>query len=186
MFLSFPALYAQNEAEFWDIDKDGIQDSVVLDTARMKIICKLSTQDYKPIESMELENYGNLDYIMSDDSGFSYHNNWMRAGYSCYFGYEENTKRIRMIRMTRYEFGNAANDGSGESSVDLLTGEYSGSWNYFDYERLELFAIPTINTQMHFPAIYLEDFSDETYFSFGEKCAELYHEHKEKHQKSRE
>lgn len=105
MLLSFPTLYAQDEGGFWDIDKDGIQDSITLDSARMKIICKLSTQDYKPIESLELDNYGNLDYIKE---------------------------------------------------------------------------------HMSFPAIYLEDFSDETYFDFAKRCAALFHKYTEIHQESRE
>lgn len=186
MLLSFPALYAQDEGGFWDIDKDGIQDSITLDSARMKIICKLSTQDYKPIESLELDNYGNLDYIMVGDEGFSYTNNWMRAGYSCYFAYDEEKKRIRLVSMTRYEFGNAVGDGRGESGVDLLTGEYEGDWSYADYEISELFDLPTIKEHMPFPTIYLEDFSDETYFDFAKRCAALFHKYTKIHREGRE
>jgi len=187
ILLSIYALSAQDKdkARIWDIDKDGKPDYAVLDTTQMKIVCKLSTHNYIPIESMVIENYENQDYILLDDSGFGYYNNWMRAGYACYFGYDENKKRIRLVTMTRYEFGNAANDGSGESSINLLTGEYTGNWNYADYETLELFNIPAINTHMEFPEIYLEDFSDETYFDYGEKCAELYHKYKKIHQENR-
>ena len=80
--------------------------------------------------------------------------------------------------MSRYEFGNAANDGSGESSVNLLTGDYIGNWNYSDQETDILIKIPTIKTKMKFKNINLEDFAEETYFNYAEKCAELYHKHK--------
>lgn len=54
--------------------------------------------------------------------------------------------------MSRYEFGNATNEGSGESSVNLLTEDYIGNWNYFDHlannEEGELAKIPTIKTKM--------------------------------------
>ena len=80
--------------------------------------------------------------------------------------------------MSRYEFGPANNDGSGKSSVNLLTGDYIGNWNYSDLESDSLIKIPTIETKMKFKIINLEDFSDETYFNYSEKCSELYHKHK--------
>jgi hypothetical protein len=81
--------------------------------------------------------------------------------------------------MSRYEFGNAVQDGSGESSVNLLTGDYIGNWNYFDIVTDRLVKIPTIRKKMKFKPIILEDFSDDTYFNYAEKCAELYNRQKE-------
>ncbi len=78
--------------------------------------------------------------------------------------------------MSRYEFGNAANDGSGKSSVNLLTGDYIGNWNYYDETKNKLVKIPTIKTKMYFPKIYLEEFNDET--NYPEKCATLYYKYK--------
>lgn len=106
----------------------------------------------------------------------------MRTGYSAQFRFEKKEKRIRLIGMSRYEFGNAVNDGSGESSVNLLTGDYIGDWNYFDHfannEKGELIKIPTIKTKMVFRKIYLKDFTDEIPYDFTSKCAELYEKHK--------
>lgn len=96
---------------------------------------------------------------------------------------------MRLIGMDRYEFGNAANDGSGESSVNLLTGDYIGDWNYYDpsanEEAGELIKIPTIKTKMLFAKIYLEAFSEETYFGYAERCSELYSQRKEQEIKKR-
>jgi hypothetical protein len=86
---------------------------------------------------------------------------------------------IPLIGMNLYEFGNAANDGSGESSVNLLTDDYIGNWHYYDHEKDKLIAIPPIKTKMHFEKIYLESFSSDTYFDYATRCAELYHKYKE-------
>ena len=84
--------------------------------------------------------------------------------------------------MSKYSLGNASLDGSGESSVNLLTGDYIGNWNYFDplanNENGELVEIPTIRTKMKVKIINLENFSDETYFNYADKCEELYINHK--------
>lgn len=97
--------------------------------------------------------------------------------------YNNKTKKIQLIGMSRYEFGNAVHDGNGESSVNLLTADYIGDWNYFDHlannEEGELVKIPTIKIKMNFEVINLEDFDEEIYFDYAERCAELYHKYKE-------
>lgn len=166
-----------------DIDFDGINDTIYIDETEAVIVAQLSTQQFKKIKSQPLE-ITPQSFIEPTKNGFEFQNNWMRAGYANQFRYEKKEKRIRLIGMSRYEFGNAANDGSGESSVNLLTNDYIGEWNYFDHlandEQGELVKIPTIKTKMQFGKIYLEEFSDGSYFEFAEKCSELYYNHKEK------
>lgn len=154
------------------------------------IICKLSSEGFKvqksqPIKYLDETSSG----IGETKNGFELNNNWMRTGYSAQFRFEKKDKRIRLIGMNRYEFGNAVNDGSGESSVNLLTGDYIGDWNYFDHfannENGELIKIPTIKTKMVFRKIYLEDFTDEIPYDFTSKCAELYKKHKNVEMKKR-
>ena len=41
------------------------------------------------------------------------------------------------------------NDGSGESSVNLLTGDYIGNWNYYDKEKDEIFYKDDCKKSMH-------------------------------------
>ena len=161
-----------------DLDGDTINDTVYVDQATSKIICQLSTQHFKKLQSKALDMQHESAGVKATRSGFEYYNNFMRAGYANQFRYDAKTKQIQLIGMSRYEFGNAANDGSGESSVNLLTNDYIGNWNYFDHTKEELVKIPTIKTKMTFGKIYLHSFNDETYFTFAEKCAALYEKHK--------
>lgn len=166
-----------------DIDFDGINDTIYIDENEAVIVAKLSTQKFKKIKSQPLE-ITPQSFIERTKNGFQFVNHWMRAGYANQFRYEKKEKRIRLIGMSRYELGNAANDGSGESSVNLLTNDYIGEWNYFDHlandEKGELVKIPIIKTKMQFEKTYLEDFSDGSYFQFAKRCSELYYKHKEK------
>lgn len=161
-----------------DLDNDDVKDTVYVDSGRSVIICKLSTQQFRKMESQPIEIENESSGIRDAKGGFYYVNNWMRAGYSNQFRYDAKTKKVQLIGMSRYEFGNAANDGSGESSVNLLTGKYIGDWNYYDQEKEELTPVPTIKIKMPFGKIYLENFSDATYFGFAEKCSELFYERK--------
>ena len=161
-----------------DIDNDGKNDTIFIHVEKSTIVCKLSTLNYESISSKPIEILNEPSGIIETKNGFAFFNDWMRAGYKNQFRYNSKTKRIQLIGMSRYEFGNAANDGSGESSVNLLTGDYIGNWNYYDMEKDSLIKIPTIRTKMKFKTINLEDFSDETYFNYAEKCAELYHKYK--------
>lgn len=163
-----------------DMDNDGIKDNVYVDEERSVIVCELSSLQFRKIVSKPIEIINESSGIKDAKGGFYFNNNWMRAGYSNQFRYNAKTRKIQLIGMSRYEFGNAANDGSGESSVNLLTGKYIGNWKYFDQEKEELIAIPTIKTKMVFGTIYLEDFSDAIYFSFADKCSELYYKAKDK------
>lgn len=86
--------------------------------------------------------------------------------------------------------GNATNDGGGEASINLLTGEYVGNWHYFDHlannEKGMLVKIPTIKAKMQFKKIYLEDFDEEQYHSISEKFSALVERYKNLELKRRE
>ena len=161
-----------------DIDNDGNNDTIFLDVEKSTIVCKLSTLNYDSVSSKPIDILNEPSGIVETKNGFAFFNDWMRAGYKNQFRYNSKTKKIQLIGMSRYEFGNAANDGSGESSVNLLTGDYIGNWNYYDMEKERLIKIPTLRTKMKFKTLNLEDFSDETYFNYAERCAELYNKHK--------
>ncbi|TPN86797.1 hypothetical protein [Aquimarina algicola] len=167
-----------------DIDFDGIIDTVFVDHDNATIVCVLSSEKFKKIVSKPIEILNLESAIKDARDGFYFENHWMRAGYSNQFRYDKRLKKIRLIGMSRYEFGNAANDGSGESSVNLLTGDYLGDWNYFDLESNnsegELIKIPTIKTKMYFDKIYLDNFEEAVYFNYAERCSELYYEHRDK------
>lgn len=174
-----------------DLDFDGKKDTVYIDQKALQIVCRLSTQNFKKLRSKTIEMSSDNTYINSTRNGFELRNNWMRAGYACQFRYEKLEKRIRLIGITEYAFGNAANDGSGEASANLLTGDYIGNWHYFDHlannEKGELVKIPTIKIKMKFGKIYLEQFSEESYFSYQTRLDGLVEKHKtaEKNRRSK-
>lgn len=163
-----------------DLDKDGVKDSISFDQHKRVLICKLSTHKFKPIYSQtELSDEMNSG-VRETKNGFDFFVNHMRAGYANQFRYEENDKKIRLIGMSRYEFGPASNDGSGKSSVNLLTSEYIGKWNHYDLEKDSLIKMATIKTKMYFPKIYLESYDGKYQSKYQEKCSALYHKLKKK------
>lgn len=163
-----------------DIDFDGTKDTIYIDSENTKIVSLLSTQNFKKVKSGEIESLDGESSLKSISNGFELHIDWMRAGYCCQFRYNKIEKKIQLIGMNRYEFGPASNDGSGESSVNLLTGQYIGNWNYYDLKKEELIKIPTIKSKMIFPKIYLENFSEKIYLDYSEKCSSLYIKRKNK------
>jgi hypothetical protein len=168
-----------------DIDHDKKNDTVFIDTKTSKIICVLSTLNYKSVSSKSIEILNEHSGIKETKSGFVFYNDWMRAGYKNQFRYNSKTKKIQLIGMSRYEYGNAIGEGSGESSFNLLTGDYIGNWYYFDIAKDSLIKIPTIKSSIEFTPIYLSDFSDETYYSYADKCYDLFQKHKIIYMKTR-
>ncbi|RZL32185.1 MULTISPECIES: hypothetical protein [Pedobacter] len=188
IFISYNAAFSQDKL-IKDIDFDGVKDTVYVDAKTAEIVCRLSGLNFKKMKSKGSESSTENAGFKPTKNGFEYHSDWMRAGYSNQFRYNKTLKRIQLIGMSRYEFGNAANDGSGESSVNLLTGDYIGNWNYFDHlannEKGKLVIIPTIKTKMIYKSIFLEDFSDATYYDYADKCSKLYEQAKAKTKKLR-
>ncbi|WP_222536338.1 hypothetical protein [Pedobacter polysacchareus] len=157
-----------------DLDADQHPDSIFFDKAAARIICKLSSQAFQEIKSKEIDN---IELVMTGirpmENGFEFFNNWMRAGYTCFFRYDKKTKSIRLVSMTRYEFGNAANDGSGNSSINLISQQYTGNWNYYDQEKEKLVKMPVIKKTLVLPLTNLEDFSDQQVEQYALKCSDL-------------
>ncbi|WP_343664163.1 hypothetical protein [Chryseobacterium mucoviscidosis] len=180
VFLLFFSITNIISAQENDLDQDGIPDSVDFDTQKLKIICKLSSLDFKPIYSKEIETSGDFTGVSYTKNGFEFYIDFMRAGYSAQFRYEPKDKTIRLIGMSRYEFGPANNDGSGESSVNLLTDDYIGEWNYYDLDKSRLIKMPTIITKLTFKKTFLIDFDESVLYDFGSRCSELYLAKKEK------
>ncbi len=169
----FTNTYAQKELHK-DLDFDGKIDTVYLDIEQSKIVCILSSKNFKREESKVIDMLNENSSIKDAKNGFYFNNDWMRSGYSNQFRYNKNQKKIQLIGMSRYEYGNAANEGSGESSVNLLTDNYIGNWNHYDIDKNTLVELPSIKANMHFNNIFLVDFNDEVYFDYGLKCANLF------------
>ncbi|MEO5911321.1 MAG: hypothetical protein ABIP95_10560 [Pelobium sp.] len=182
--LSFKMIYAQefntNDTLKLDLDFDQKTDTVVFDRVKAIISCKLSTQNFKKVQSQELGFEEPQSHIRVSAGGFTYSVPWMRAGYHADFAYNKIDKKVQLVAMDRYEFGPANNDGSGESSIDLLTNEYLGDWNYYDLKHEELVKIPTIKRKMIFPKTYLNNFGDEIPYEYSAKCADIFNQEKAK------
>ncbi|WAC42546.1 hypothetical protein [Pedobacter sp. SL55] len=165
-----------------DIDFDSKNDTVYIDQKDYRIVCRLSTQNFKKLKSKQIETSGDNSYIKATRNGFEIRVNWMRSGYADQFRYERLEKRIRLIGFTEYSLGNAAGDGSGEASANLLTGDYIGNWHYYDHlannENGELVKIPTIKTKLNFKKTYLEDFNEESYFGYSAQLEKIVERHK--------
>lgn len=154
--LTFPTLFfSQEKILIADFDGDNIADKVYLDSKIGAVVYQLSSQKFKKVSSDQFEDSGEI-FFDKAKNGFRVSLNQMRASNAYQFRFEKETGKMRLIGMERYEFGPANNDGSGESSVNLLTNNYIGEWNYFDNEKTELIKIPTIKKKMVFPKTYFD------------------------------
>jgi len=139
-----------------DLDHDGKLDKVYFENEYL--VCQLSSQKFKKMKSNTIRNDAYIS-LSKTKSGFKYHDDAMRSGAEWQFRYEKKSKKIRLIGMSRYNFGGSTLDGSGESSVNLLTNQYVGDWNYFNPIHPSLVKIPTIKKKENYPKIYLENFA---------------------------
>ena len=103
----------------------------------------------------------------------------MRSGNYFQFRYEKSTQKMQLIGMQRYNFGPANHDGSGESSVNLLTNRYIGEWNFFDVEQSKLIKIPSIKRKMTIAKSYFDKMGS-VYSEYEEKDTQYYLEEKKR------
>lgn len=171
--LLFPSLiFAQDQRLSADFDGDNIPDKLYLDSKIGAVVYELSSQKFKKVVSNGFEDVGEI-FFDEKKNGFRVSLNQMRASYAYQFRYERESGKMRLIGMERYEFGPANNDGSGESSVNLLTNTYIGEWNYFDNEKVKLVKIPTIKKKMVFPKTYFDTLKNE-FSTYMEKDSNYY------------
>lgn len=158
-----------------DLDGDLIKDTIRIDSDSKTLICILSTQKFKKIQSGKIHrlNFGNM--LVSTKKGFEFWNDFDRSGFQCVFEYNPKAKKMQLVKMRRVDdilrldFGEKA---KGKSSVNLLTGDYVG--DFFKDAHGKLQKIPTIKAKMAFPTTYLETFSDVLCFEYEAQCLALY------------
>lgn len=161
LFCLFPTLiFSQEKILSADFDGDKINDKVYLDSKIGAVVYELSSQKFRKVASDNFEDSGEI-FFDKTENGFKVNSIQMRASYSYQFRYEKESGKMRLIGMKRDEFGPANNDGSGESSVNLLTNIYIGEWNYFDDNKNKLIKIPTIKKKMVFPKTYFDTLKNE-------------------------
>ncbi|MFP3833309.1 hypothetical protein [Chryseobacterium sp. SIMBA_028] len=164
-----------------DFDGDSIKDTIRIDSDSRTLICFLSTQKFKKIQSGVIQklNFGNT--LEPTKKGFEFWNDFDRSGFRCVFEYDAQAKKMRLVQMRRiddilsFDYGDEA---KGESRVNLITNEYIG--NFYKASHGKLQKMPTIKAKMTFPVTYLETFDDALCFDYEEKCLALYKENEKK------
>lgn len=172
-FLSISEKCVSKDLLMKDLDNDGVKDEIIFDGKNTQIICKLSTQNFTAIRSQKLEDLNDSSGIELTKNGFQFYNHSMRSGYYCQFRYNPVEKKIQLIGMSRYNLGGASQDGSGESSVNLLTNKYIGEWIRFDNKSKTHTKLPTIKKTFTIARIYLEGFSVKQPDDFVDFCDNL-------------
>jgi hypothetical protein len=160
-----------------DFDRDRARDTVWFDRSRSVIVCRLSSHDFRPIESLPLEvpSEENSVRVRSYDVLFYFYVQGEKMSYASLFIYDDDIKKIRLESISCHEpeYENI----SGDANIEL-TGEYEGIW--YRADDGEMVAILQIFATMPFHGVALEDFSDGVYTAFGERSRELFETHKGK------
>jgi len=180
LLLFFTGITFSKELIIADVDKDGVNDTIKYDRKNSMLILKLSSNNFKAIKSKRIDYVGSASGIELTKNGFKFYNNQMREGYTCQFRFDKKTNKVQLIGMDRFNDGNAQHDGSGESSVNLLTNKYIGNWNYFDLKNKKLVKIAQIEESLIIPKTYLEGFSEKQPEYYRERCDALYIKYKPK------
>ena len=151
-----------NQSLQTDLDHDGKLDEVSIkkDGEHKRIVYTLSSMSGKSFQSEALESYSSqIQHLEKSKNGFKYRIDFMRGGTACQFRYEKKSKKMQLIGMEHYEFGNAGHEGKGESSVNLLTGKYIAQWAYADYKKMKLITPTQTIRYYKFNKIYLDNFA---------------------------
>ncbi len=101
--------------------------------------------------SVDQKGKGTLRAASKGMRGFSY---WT-------FRWDAAAKDFRLIGYDTENFGNAMNDGSGTSSLNLLTGDFVAAFNSADVKSGELRALPKVRRKVVVSRrIYLQKFDE--------------------------
>jgi len=146
----------KSETAFADIDNDGRIDSLYYDYQEEMLLFFLSSQNVQPL-IVPFEIIPCYSYINVYNGGFTCINNCMRANNSESYIYDKKNGKFRWTGFSVDYYGNAANDGSGWESFDLMTGEYTASLSAFNYDLFYLFLIPEFTKKYEVLPIYLND-----------------------------
>lgn len=162
-----------------DFDGDKWIDTVFIDSEAKKLFSVLSSNNYQRVSSFKIRslNFGNT--LVDTKDGFEFWNDYDRSGWINTFTYNPKEKKMQLIKISRTDYdlssttyGEAVREGSGKSSINLLTNTYIGDFYYFKNDKLN--KLPTIKATMVFTDTYLYCFSDQINFDFEKQCVELY------------
>lgn len=146
-----------------DLDGDTTPDrfEIITTDQGFKIGYALSTQGSKPLFSQVVTSAGDETKVSVNKNVVTLTIGYMRAIYTYKFRYDPKLKQIKVIGYDNEQFGNAANDGAGMSSYNLLTGGYVAQWNHYDEKKKVLVADPKISKKLPLKDYVLKNFSDK-------------------------
>ncbi len=171
LWLMSPLAYGQMRV-IKDLDNDGRQDTVTYTPGSGVVICRLSTKN-QPVKGDFILPPNGKERITETSNGLGITVNGMRWGYAARYRYEPTTKKMRLIGMRKYNFGPASGDGSGHCSVNLLTDDFIGKWNYFDIKSDSLYQLPAVKSELYLPKIYLSTSEVRAFGKFMDKADAL-------------
>lgn len=156
-----------------DFDGDSKKDTIYIDSDEKRLVCILSTNEYKERRSlpMQILNFGNT--LVATPKGFEFWNNFNRSEYGNEFQYNTVLKKMQLIKMTRIE---SVGEINGKSTINLLTNEYEGDFkfskNYIAGARTQntYKNLAKISTKMEFPQTFIDTFSDLINYEYEKKC----------------
>ena len=91
ILLLLPTIILSQNKLTKDLDGDTVLDTIYIDYNTSKIVCKLSSTNFKKIESKEIEMLADTSSIREAKNGFIFSTDWMRAGYENQFRYNKKT-----------------------------------------------------------------------------------------------
>ena len=166
-----------------DFDHDFIKDTVYIDSDKDILVCLLSRDKFRKVESDEIRylRFGNT--LVSTKKGFEFWNEANHSSFISVFEYNKKANKMQLVQMKRTDYGSRADypdEKRGVSSVNLLTNLYIGEFSRMQNKKMV--KVPTIYAKMIYPIIYLETYTDAMNFNYEGRCNALYKKQMEKRQ----
>ncbi len=161
-----------------DFDHDKIIDSIFYHRDDAVITCKLSSQKFKSIKSKKQAHIGDDPHgINETKNGFEFYNNDMRSGYAAQFEYNKKVEKIQLIGFSVYNYGGASHDGAGQSSINLITHDCEGQWEYYN-DKLNLVKTPHLKCKIYLSETFLDEFGEFQIDEYITKVSAFYEKRK--------
>ncbi len=164
----FP-LVAQQQPVITDMDGDGIVDTAFLAEGAGKILCALSSHKFKRVSSKKIY-LSNMNDFYESKNGFSLDIHYNRTDNGYQFMYDKKAGKMRLIGYTCNYLGDITQDGSGGSSINLLTNTYIGNTNHYDEKKDKLIEGRQETIKVKSLPIYLDSFDDNFRVTFPKKA----------------
>lgn len=145
-----------------DFDSDGKQDTIsVIERGDHLYVCASLQNGQLALQSKDAPYC--CSYLEFVKNVVVLHSTGMRAFSTWRFRYNAALRNFQMIGWDTESFGNGANDGSGTSSLNLLTGTFIAKYNSWDRKQGKLIALPVVSRKVKITRrILLTDFGEDS------------------------